>query len=168
MSTWLKLINDLKRRSPEEYLTESQRITYQMLYEMTRFPQWVNLYGYPGSGKTFIAWTMLRTTGATYISTPEQLRSLTSDQDILIIDNAPHIEADVRRILAGCNLVNATMVILITRTPITMPIRRVELLLPTPNEISEITRSLGRFGYLCEQTSLPASPNLWNVLQACT
>lgn len=167
MSAWLKLLNDLKRRAPENLLTETQHATYQTLYEMARFPQWVNLYGAHGTGKTFIAWTLIRTTGSAYVSTSEQLKSLALDQEMLIVDNAPHIESDVRNVLASCDLINANTVILITRTPIIMPIRRVALSLPTTSEINTITRSLSRLGYLCEQSSLPASPNLWDVLQAC-
>jgi len=167
MSTWLRLVNDLKRRRPEEYLTETQRMTYQALYEMVRFPQWINLYGVHGTGKTFLAWAIARTTGAAYVSTSEQLTSLTLAQEILIVDNAPYVESDVRPVLASCGLLNANMVILVTDRPITMPIRRIELPLPTPNDISLIVRSLGRLGYPCEQTNLPASPHLWGLLQAC-
>src|SRR5689334_7799478 len=99
MSTWLKLVNDLKRRRTEEYLTETQQMTYQTLYEMVRFPQWINLYGVHGSGKTFLAWAIARTTGAAYVSTAEQLASLTFAQEMLIVDNTPYVESEVRRVL---------------------------------------------------------------------
>lgn len=167
MSTWLRLVNDLKRRRTEEYLTETQRSTYQALYEMVRFPQWINLYGVHGSGKTFLAWAIARTTGAAYVSTSEQLTSVTLAQEMLIVDNAPHLESDVRRVLASCDLLSANIVILVTDIPITMPIRRIELPRPTSDDISLIVRSLGRLGYPCEYTNLPVFPNLWDLLQAC-
>jgi len=167
MSVWLQLVNEIKRRSPDQLITPAQRIARDQVLNFMRFPQWINLYGKPGSGKTFIAWALARAGGAGYLSFPDQLKNITLTQEALLIDNAPHEEFDVRRILSSCDLLGASSVVLITRMPITMPMKRVEVPLPSSEDLALIFKSLGLLNYPCRQSTLPPSPNLWDVLQAC-
>ncbi|MBI5668046.1 MAG: hypothetical protein HZC41_08550 [Chloroflexi bacterium] len=167
MSTWLKLVNDLKQRPPENFLTETQRIAFEAICSMTRFPGWINLHGIYGTGKTYLSWALVRATGAVYVAGPVRLEIAADEQETFIVDNSPYREDDARRVLARCGLLGANTVVLVTRRPITMPMRRVELNLPSPDDLNTVIRSLGRMGYPCDQQLLPAKPTLWDVLQAC-
>ncbi len=168
MSAWLELSNEIKRRHNTSYLTVPQRAAYDGLLEHLRGPNWVNLCGPPGSGKTLLAWLLARATGLTYVVHTAQLGHLTPALDGLIIDNAPVAEADARAVLAECGLLNCLTVLLITQRTIAMPMRRVALPLPTPDDIQDVTRTLSRLGYACNRASLPAQPSYWDVLASCT
>lgn len=168
MSTWLRLISDLKRRVSPELLSPTQRQVWEVLYRSLQFPQWLNLYGPSGSGKTLVAWAIARTTGAIHVPIPERLHLLSPEQDILLIDNASAEEDDVRRLLATCNLLDARSVVLITRTPVAMPMRRVELCLPTPIEVEMALLNISRLGYYPERhLTFPLNCNYWAILQYC-
>ena len=167
MSTWLHLLNEIKRRPPEHYLTVSQRAVRDQIADWLRYPQWVNLYGKPGAGKTFVAWSLVRAIGALHISLPSSLKGLVNPPDIVLIDNAPYSESDVRRIFSTCELLSIPSVVLLTRQPVRMPMKSVELPLPTPDDLVVVTRSLGLLNYPCKKSLLPGVPNFWDVLQAC-
>lgn len=167
MSAWLELSNEIKRGHNTGYLTVPQRVVYEALLGHLRGPNWVNLCGPLGSGKTLTSWLLARATGLSYIAHPAQLRHLPPAPDGLIIDNAPVSEADARAVLAECGLLNCLTVLLITQQPIAMPMRRVALPLPTPDDIQDVSRTLARLGYVCNWASLPPQPSYWDVLAAC-
>lgn len=168
MSAWLELGNEIKRHYSTSYLTVSQRAAYEALLKHLRGPNWVNLCGPPGCGKTLLAWLLARATGLSYVVHPAQLRHMPPTPDGLIIDNAPISEADARAVLAECGLLNCLTVLLITQRPIAMPMRRVALPLPTSDDIQDVIRTLARLGYACNRASLPLQPSYWEVLAACT
>jgi hypothetical protein len=167
MSTWLELNNELKRQYNSGYLTTTQRAAYVSLLDHLRGPHWVNLHGQPGCGKTLLAWLTARATGLTYVTRPSDLRHIPSAPDGLIIDNAPVSEEGARAVLAECGLLNSLTILLVTQQPIAMPMRRVELSMPTTNDIQTVAQTLARMGYLCNRASLPEHPSYWDVLSAC-
>lgn len=167
MSTWLELSNELKRHYHGGYLTATQQAAYASLLEQLRGPNWVNLYGRPGSGKTLLAWLTARATGLAYVARPSDLGHMPPAPDGLIIDNAPVSEADARAVLAECQLLNCLTVLLVTQRPIAMPMRRVELSAPTTDDIQTVAQTLARLGYPCNRASLPQQPSCWDVLAAC-
>lgn len=167
MSTWLELSNEIKRRHSTAYLTDPQRLAHEALLQHLRGPNWVNLCGPPGSGKTLLAWLITRATGLTYVAHPARLRHLPPAPIGLIIDNAPVSEADARTILAECGLLNCLTVLLVTQRQIELQMRRVVLPLPTSDDIQVAARTLARLGYACNRASLPPQPSYWDVLAAC-
>lgn len=167
MSAWLELVNNLKQRPVEEYLTPTQRQARDLICEIMQFPGWLNLYGGHGTGKTFLAWAVSRATGAAHITTPRQLFNLEGEWDALIIDNAPYREDDVRRILARCDLLGTSTVMLVTRTRVALPMKNVHLNAPTPEEVALVIKALARLGYSSSQQLLPENANLWDILLAC-
>lgn len=166
MSEWMRLLSEMKRRPMDEYLTPTQRKARDQICELLRFPNRVNLHGPYGSGKTYIAWAIVRATGATHVPLPENLKHLEPRHDILLIDNAPRFETDVRRLLATANLLGASSVVLITRETIGMPMHRVALTTPDSIEVEAVLRTYGRLGFY-QQHTLPDNPNFWNIMQAC-
>ena len=166
MSDRLRIVDNIKRHPTEELLTPTQRQIWESLCNLLQFPQRLNLCGPAGSGKTFVAWAVARTTGAIHVPIPTALYGLVPGNEILMIDNAPHDEDDVRRIMATCNLLEARSFILITRQPVTMPIRTLELTLPTAADIDVVIRTFGRSGYFAQGSSSLGS-NLWTILSTC-
>jgi hypothetical protein len=83
---------------------------------------------------------------------------------ILILDNAPTYEDEVRGLLADAALIGAESVLFITHKPTALRMWRIQLDLPTPDDIRQIARTLGRLGFY-EVSTPPPSPNLWQLLQ---
>ncbi len=166
MSRWMELLSEIKRRPVEEYLTPTQRLARDRICEILQHPNRVNLYGPHGGGKTYVAWSIVRAIGATHVPVPERLAQLSPGHECLIIDNVPHHETDVRRLLAISNLLNASSVVLITHLPVAMPLHRVELPLPTAEEVETVLKTYARFGYY-RQHQLPDAPGFWDILLAC-
>lgn len=166
MSEWSRLLNEMKRRSMDEYLTRSQRSVRDQICDLLRFPNRINLYGPHGCGKTYVAWSVVRAVGATHITLPEKIRLLEPTCEILLIDNAPHHELEVRKLMASANLLRVTSVIFITRDPIRIQMYRIRLSLPESDEVEQILTSYARLGFY-QQRELPPKPNLWNIMHAC-
>lgn len=166
MSEWLRLVNQIKARSPVDLFTPTQHAAYTALLDLLRFPQQVNLCGPVGSGKTFVAWGVAQSLGGLHVPLPTALDQLSGNNDILLVDNAPAHEYEARNLLARCNLLGAQSTVLVTQQPIAMPMRRVELPLPTPEEVVAVSRSLSLLGYFQSSLPLPSQPNFWNILQS--
>ena len=167
MSTWLELANNLKRHFRSDYLTPTQETARNSLCQWLYTPEWINLYGPHGAGKTFVAWAVARATGATYVPVPEQLSDLRPNHEGLIVDNAPYEEIEVRNVLSDCGLLNCYSVVLVTRRSVSMPMQRVELCLPSRDEIGMACRTLARLSYVCDVTMLPGQPTYWDIIAAC-
>lgn len=164
MSRWLRLVDDLKRQAGEESLTPSQRQVWQTLCDWLRFPQRVNLWGPVGCGKTYAAWIVAQSIGATHVPLPERLDDLEPDTEIVLIDNAPDNEADVRRLWARCNLLGVRSVVVITRQPVAIPLRSVMLAAPTSEDRRQVSRTLMRLGYRAPSPDVEC-PSLWTYLR---
>ncbi len=162
---WQRLVRELKLRPQEESLTPSQRVAFDLLVHATAFPQWVNLYGPAGSGKTFVAWALARATGATHLSVPEHIVSLAAGADCVLIDNAPVREEEVRRVLAHCDMQNARTVVLITQRQVQMPMQQVLLDLPTDSDWNAIEHTFQRLGAILPPNR---APDLWAFLRGCS
>lgn len=166
MSDWLRLVNEMKRRTPQEYFTPTQQAAYNSLIELLQFPnQRINLYGVSGVGKTYIAWGLVRALEAVHVPLPERLCEYGGrDLPLIIIDNSPIYEDDLRTILADAALMDAGSVLFITRKPTALRMRQIHLDLPTLDDVRQVARTFGRLGFY-EQSTPPASPNLWQLLQ---
>jgi len=166
VSEWLRLVNEMKRRAPQEYFTPTQRAVYNELVERLQFPsQRLNLYGVPGVGKTYVAWGLVRALDAVHVPVATRLRQFGGRPlPILILDNAPTYEDEVRSLLADAALIGAESVLFITHKPTALRMRQFQLELPTPDDLKHIARTLGRLGFY-EVSAPPPSPNLWQLLQ---
>ena len=129
-------------------------------------PEWGNLCGPHGSGKTFLAWAVARATGAIYVPVPVQLSELEPNQHTLIVDNAPYREHEVRRLLSQCDLLGAQTVLLVTLSPVLLPMPSVKLPQPPIEDIDQVSRLISRLGYFFEAERLPQTPNFWDVMLA--
>lgn len=165
MSTCFELLNQLKRRCSAEMLTPAQATAFNELCRLMLMPEWLNLSGPHGSGKTFLAWALSRATGGLYVPMPEDLDEL-PPQHTLIVDNAPYSEAEVRRILSRCELLGAKTVLLVTCEPVQLPMPTVSLPAPSSEEIERIGQVFTRLGFPVKSESLPEGPTLWDLMLA--
>ncbi len=168
---WLRLSNELKARPPEPLLTPSQRGALEELESALAVPQWVNLHGPPGSGKTFVAWAHARRTGARHIPHHRRLESTEAGDwapggknVALLIDNAPVQEQAVRTLLARCALLGVDRVVLISQEPVRMPMRRVALPALAEADWAVVQETVQRCGVA---TPPSGARSLWEFLRAC-
>jgi hypothetical protein len=166
MSQWLRLVNEIKQRAPQEYFTPTQRVVYDELVDRLQFPtQRLNLYGAPGTGKTYLAWGLVRALDAVHVPAPSHVRKLDGRPlPILILDNAPTYEDEVRGLLADAALIGADSVLFITHKPTALRMRQIYLAPPTLEDLRHVARTLGRLGFY-EVKTPPPSSNLWQLLQ---
>lgn len=166
MSEWLRLMNEMKQRRPQDYFTPTQLIAYESLMERLQFPnQRLNLYGPPGSGKTFIAWGLVKDLDAIHLPVSDRLREYDGyDMSVLVIDNAPTYEDELRGLLADAALIGAGSIIFITNRPASLQMRRIHLDHPSNDDIRHVARTFGRLGFY-EQVTPPMSANFWKLLQ---
>jgi len=167
MSEWVRLTNELKRRPPMDYFTPSQMKAYQCLMTLFRWPgQRANLVGVSGSGKTFVAWALARSVGGKYISQPDDLAILDERNiPLLIIDNAPHYEDQIRRLLAQAGLLETENILFVSQKPAQLRMQSVELALPTPEDINQVQGTLKSFNGW-QSNPLGDAPTLWDILQS--
>jgi len=165
MSTWFELLNQLKRRCSAEMLTPAQATAFNELCRLMLMPEWLNLSGPHGSGKTFLAWALSRATGGLYVPMPEDLDEL-PPQHTLIVDNAPYSEAEVRRLLSRCELLGAKTVLLVTCEPVQLPMPTVSLPAPSSEELERIGQVFTRLGFPVKSESIPEAPTLWDLMLA--
>ena len=166
MSTWLRLVNEMKRRAPQEHFTQTQRAAYDRMVDRLQFPhQRINLYGAPGTGKTYLAWGLVRALDAAHVPVMSRLRERDGQPlPILILDNAPTYEDEIRSLLADAELMDAGSVVFITHRPTALRMQYIHLTRPTPDDIRQIGRTFGRLGFY-EGSQPPESPDLWQLLQ---
>ena len=95
---------------------------------------YINLYGPPGVGKTFIAHYLHYHTDLLYFSDPMHYDASVSRESAVVIDNAPPAHQEARRLYDRIrwgqkDYTGPRNVILITREPIDDAVRRIELTL---------------------------------------
>lgn len=166
MNEWLRLVNEMKRRAPQEYFTPTQRAVYDALVDRLQFPnQRINLYGASGTGKTYLAWGLVRAFEAVHVPVADRLREFDGQpMPILILDNAPIYEDEVRGLLSDAALMDAGSVVFISHKPMALRMHQIQLDFPTSDDVRHIARTFGRLGFY-EVSALPPSPNLWQLLQ---
>ena len=167
MSRLLSLLNRLKSEAREELLTGSQLAALDSLEKMWVFPERINLYGPPGSGKTFLGWVIVkRTSPAVYHSSPQAFRQCTAvtPHTLHVIDNASSEPNSLRRLLAELQLRNIRASLIITRHVNGIGLPSVHLPSPTPQDIMTVYRHLN----LLDQYALTPRQdgNLWQIIHS--
>jgi hypothetical protein len=105
-----------------------------LLFAIQTWEPYINLYGQPGVGKTFIVHCLHHRTDLLYFSDPTRYNTSVSNESAVTIDNAPHTRQEARRLYDRIrwgqkDYTGPKNVILITREPIDDDIRKIELTL---------------------------------------
>lgn len=87
MSLYVTWINLIKEKADETWLTDSQREVYERILSRWRSTPFINLYGSPGSGKTFVARLLAKKHGYAYT---HDLEEASRGAAQVILDNAQY------------------------------------------------------------------------------
>jgi len=134
----------------DDSLTDSQRIACESIQQaIADYEQCINLWGGPGTGKTFLAHYLHHRAEGIYFGSAEYYRRAeVSPNSVIIIDNAPHDRKLARVIVGDILWLGAVSVILITRQPINDAVRKIHLSLIN-DDIKQIKRVISqKFGPL--------------------
>jgi len=169
MSTWLRLLNEVKNRSSEGYLTNMEKQVCHNLVNRLSVPgKTINLFGPHGCGKTVVAWVVASLTGSAYLPHPSLLRAFTLlGSRICIVDNVIGDEMDIRRILSEASLRNIEGLLIITNLKSSLRMETISLPAPSSEDIRMVLDHYARWGYFAN-CSLSEQPNFWQVMQACS
>lgn len=116
-------------------LTTSQIIARDCLLKAVgMWEKHINLWGKPGTGKTFLTHSLHHRADILYFSNPSCYDAKVSRDSVVAIDNAPHTRQEARRLYDRIrwgqkDYTGPRNVILITRQPIDDDIRKIELTL---------------------------------------
>ncbi len=174
MSQLLSLTNHLKAQANLNLLTPGQQQALAELESRWQFPDRLNLAGPPGSGKTFLAWTLARQHQAHFYAAPRQLGLEPPPYPLdVVIDNAPTEEKEVRRLLAELQLRQTRRLLLITRQPIRLGLPIIGLPAPTEADIAVVYDNCSRLQFypaaLRDWPGYPVArevetPDFWQVI----
>ncbi|GAB4528656.1 MAG: hypothetical protein Kow0063_05000 [Anaerolineae bacterium] len=163
MSRMLCLLNRIKAEARRDLLTGNQLIAFEEIKRLWQFPERVNLWGPPGSGKTMVGWVVGRSLHATIYSSPDTFRERSQYGEArVIVDNVPYDQHALRTVLAEMQLKNIRTALLITIQPNRLGLPTVALRPPTTEDIDVLYRNLS----LMEHYAL--SPlregNFWDII----
>ena len=125
----LKLAETMETRMPSQISVQDA-----LLRAIQTWEPYINLYGSPGTGKTFVAHVLHHCTALVYFSAPTHYDASVSRESAVVIDNAPPARQEARRLYDRIrwgqkDYTGPRNVILITREPIDDAVRRIELTL---------------------------------------
>jgi hypothetical protein len=147
MSCLLTLLNRLKAQANPAMLTDTQAAAFEAIIGLWRFPQRVNLYGPPGSGRTFLAWVIGRSQDVPFYASPTHLAGVERPMSCLIVDNAPSTERAIRDLLARLQLCEAHKALLVTDRRANLGLAPVALSAPTAADFDVVYHSLSLLDY---------------------
>ncbi|MBN1877089.1 MAG: ATP-binding protein [Anaerolineae bacterium] len=157
------LLNRLKTEVCRDWLTDSQSVTLAEIERLWCFPERVNLYGPPGSGKTLLGWTVARVLhSVVYASAHSYYMQAASGQTHVVIDNAPDDALALRRLIAELQLNDTRTVLVITTQPNHLGLPTIALPIPTHRDVDIVYRNLSLLDYYASNPLY--DENLWAVI----
>ncbi len=164
MSRLLVLLNRLKAEARRDWLTDNQLIASAEIEKHWRFPERVNLYGPPGSGKTFLAWSLARASNAVFYPSPRLYHTATTrDVTPVVIDNAPDDAVAFRRLIGELQLNNTRTALIITKLPNRLGLPTIFLPPPNTQDVDVVYRNLSLLDYYSFTPNY--AENLWVVIE---
>ena len=161
----LVLLNKLKAQAASDWLTDSQRVAFDDIRSVLRFPEMVNLHGPIGSGKTFLAWTLSRMLETSYFPNLAAFDERSErPMPQAVVDNAGAGERAVRDLLAVAQRKGTHTLLFITHRPNEMGFRAIALPAPRPHDFDVVYRNLS----LLEYYALPPvrEGSFWDAIHA--
>lgn len=108
--SYYMLINNIKDKFDLTWLTPSQRSIYDLITQKFISHKIINIYGQPGTGKTFLAWNLEKHYGAIKVSNIDDVENAS----VVIIDDYGHKKTDIRALLQEMFFKNIEKIIVIT------------------------------------------------------
>ena len=156
MSLYIKWNNLLKMRADVNWLTKSQLPVYNTILTQWLASPFINLFGPPGSGKSFIA-RLLCSKNNYYYTT--ELREVPEGTKNIIVDNASYSRS--MRIVA--NERRLSRIILITQSPVNEAMPLCELKI-NDADVHQFEGVVGRYCHIFFTHSVPEGNDLNQIL----
>jgi hypothetical protein len=120
MSRLVDFQNRIRRRFRPEWLSLSQKQTYDHLKQLLSFQNTVNLYGPSGVGKTFLVWVLGQEVSTCfYFFNLKQLEGKATDQTtIAVVDPHPWQRSIVRQTLSTLHGLGYKKILLVSQEPV--------------------------------------------------
>lgn len=147
MSVLIRRLNSIKDACTIDWLTPSQAQTWRELQDCLALGEVVNLYGPIGSGKTFLAWLLIKQRNTVYvpntgISSLPIAKTIGTDASTLpIVDDFPSTRESHRSLLKQLAYNGYTQAVVLTQSPIHDDCYRVQLSL-TKIDIDHVRQRL--------------------------
>jgi hypothetical protein len=156
MSLYVQWTNCIKERAETSWLTERQQEVYDSLLNHWHNHSFVNLYGDPGSGKTFIARLLVKTHDYAYT---HDLQEAPTNAPNVALDNAKY----TRMLRPRARSKGLGRILLITRQRITeaMPCLQLEL---TEKDVLQFQAVLAKYCNITFTKTTPRGVNLSSIL----
>lgn len=163
----------LQLAKTNKVLTPSQiSASDAVLNAVRRWEECVNLWGKPGTGKTFLAHSLHHNSELVYFSHPTRYEAEGSDS-VVVIDNSPHDWQVARRLCDKIRWIEKDYtgpktVVLITRQPIDDTVPRIELTL-TDADIAHmetfIRQQFGEYNFETQSPYAQQRSGLWRYVK---
>lgn len=119
MSRLVDFQNRLRRRRCPEWLSPSQKQTYDRLRQLLSFQDTVNLYGPSGAGKTFLTWVLNQEISTCLYLELSKLEGKATDQRALtVVDPHPESRSIVRQTLSTLHGLGYKKILLVSDEPV--------------------------------------------------
>lgn len=165
MSLYLKLHNKVKQHANADWLTPTQQKKLDQVRKRMELDELINLYGKHGTGKTFLCWILSKLEPVTYM--PNPLTYPIAGQTAVIIDNFNYFEKNsFRKISARYSLKKVSKFVIITVHPfLEEQCVKIEMPIPTPDEIEKVIENLQKIAPLLTIKSPIESISIWRIYQ---
>jgi hypothetical protein len=112
MSKYTEILNQIKETCSYEWLSHSQRGVFEKIAGGLETHRLVNIYGDPGTGKTFLGWIFQKTLGFIYTNTIAEI----PECEFVVFDDNPRFRREDTRLLRPVlSRKNINRMILLTR-----------------------------------------------------
>ncbi len=159
MNRYIDALNRIRQNADASWLTPNQKAAYTQLIERWQFLDEINLWGSPGSGKTFIGWVLHKQGYAIYVSDPKRIPSF-SVHSAIIVDNCFWSRQTIRKVLQDCRLLRYQKIALITSEPAQDQIACIEVKC-SPEDLERAAQNLRSIRLLA---SAENSHTLWDLV----
>lgn len=157
MSLYVQWTNCIKERADESWLTEQQQEVYDQLLTHWQNQAFVNLYGAPGSGKTFIAHLLVRKHSYVYA---QDLQEAPEETPNVVMDDAEY----TRMLRPLARSMNLGRVVLITRGRIAEAMPSVQLQL-TEKDVRQFQAGLAKYCNITFTKTVPTGVDLSSIIR---
>jgi len=157
MSLFVEWMNLIKERADESWLTDHQREVYDQLLARWQAHAFVNLYGPPGAGKTFIARLLAKHHGYRYA---RDLQEAPEGAPQVILDDAAYTR--LLRPLARERQLGR--VVLVTRQPVQETMPKARLVLES-RDVRQACKAWAEHCGISLLKTIPEGEDLWAILR---